>query len=143
MFATDDPVLLVENPRLVEATAERALPYCVIATNGNPASEVMRLVDALLDAHIPVCHHGDFDGAGIAICRRLHAQGCTPWRIGWNDYVEALDVAADLGLELPVDASSCDETPWDSSLEQRFNDDRRKVHEELLLERLLADFPTG
>ena len=33
---TGTPVLVVENPRLVEAAAERSLPICVISSNGNP-----------------------------------------------------------------------------------------------------------
>ena len=104
-FASTAPVLLVENPRLVEAAAERGTPFCVVATNGNPASAVIRLVRAMLDAGIEVRHHGDFDAAGIGIVRRLHALGCTPWRMGARDYGDALAVARGLGVELPVEAA--------------------------------------
>ncbi len=138
-IAPRDAVLLVENPRLVEAAAERDTPFAVIATNGNPATAVMRLVSALLAHGVTVRHHGDFDVAGIAICRRLHALGCKPWRMGAADYNAALNYAADQGIELPTDGAACGDTPWDPMLRERFDTVRRQVHEELLIEFLLND----
>lgn len=133
-----DTVLLVENPRLVEAAAERETPFPVIATNGNPATAVMRLLDALLAKGLTVRHHGDFDMAGIAIVRRLHALGCTPWRMDVDDYDAALVHAAARDIELPEEGTGCGETPWDPALRTRFDDVRRQVHEELLVDTLLA-----
>ena len=67
-------VLLVENPRLVEAAVERALPSCVVAGNGNPSAAVIELLTQLRKSGALILYHGDFDAAGIAICRRPFAQ---------------------------------------------------------------------
>ena len=42
-------VLVVENPRLVEAAVERALPSCVVAGNGNPSAAVIELLTQLAE----------------------------------------------------------------------------------------------
>ncbi len=136
-FKAQGPVLLVENPRLVEAAAERRLQRCVISTNGNPATAVMTLVSAMLAAGIEVRHHNDFDVAGLGICRRLAEKGCIPWHMGSMDYDAAVSKATEAGLELPVEQANCGATPWDPQLQSRINTLKAVVHEELLLDSLL------
>lgn len=131
------PVLLVENPRLVEAAAERSTPWPVIATNGNPASAVTSLVDGLISAGVEVRAHSDFDSAGIGICRRLRDRGCVPWRMDGRDYSDAVDAAVAAGIELPTDTATSGPTEWDPSLAIEFNARRCVVHEEFLVDRLL------
>lgn len=132
-----EPVLLVENPRLVEAAAERQLRRCVIATNGNPSTAVMQLVMALLQQGIEVRQHADFDTAGIGICRRLAERGCKPWRMNAQDYQRALRMAANAGLDLPGNDTSCGETPWDPQLQIDMDTHSLVVHEELIVDELL------
>jgi len=132
-FAACSSVLLVENPRLAEYAAERGLEQCVISTNGNPSGAVMRLINALLETGIDINHHGDFDSAGIGICRRLQKLGCTPWRMSSSDYLWALRFAEQKGLQLPTDVTACGVTPWDVGLEAVFDERRLVVHEELLM----------
>ena len=87
------PVLVVENPRLVEAAAERGLGCCVVAANGNPTTAVTTLVGQMQQSGARVWYHGDFDAAGIAICRRMHEMGCTPWMMDARHYEHAVRLA--------------------------------------------------
>lgn len=132
-----NPVLLVENPRLVEAAAERKIDRCVISTNGNPSTAVTLLVRALLQSGVVVRNHNDFDSAGIGICRRMAELGCTPWHMDAVDYLQALKIAADNALQLPLDASETGATPWDPRLQYEMNLKKSIVHEELLLDDIL------
>ena len=136
--ASTAPVLLVENPRLIESAAERNTPFCVICTHGNPSGAVLRLVDGLLQHGVTVRHHGDFDAAGIAIVKRMYQRGCTPWLMTADDYQSALSLAAEHDIDLPRESGVCGETPWDLALHLRFEEDRLQVHEELLIERVLS-----
>lgn len=134
-----EPVLLVENPRLVEAAAERQVQHCVIATNGNPSNAVMRLVLALLEQGVEVRQHADFDAAGIGICRRLAERGCKPWRMNAQDYQGALRTASNAGLDLPRNDTHCAETPWEPQLQIAMNTHSLVVHEELIVDELLDE----
>lgn len=137
----DTPVLAVENPRLVEAAAERGLACCVVATNGNPATAVTTLLDQMRASGATVWYHGDFDAAGLAICRRMHDFGCRPWRMDAEDYEEAVSRAERDGVRLDRDSRACGPTPWDSALEELFGTRRLIVHEEFVLDGVLEDLP--
>lgn len=130
-------VLVVENPRVVEAAAESQVPSAVVAGGGNPSGTVRLLVDQLLTSGAELRYHGDFDAAGLAICARMAAAGCTPWRMAATDYRRAITDAARAGVDLPLDPSPCGPTPWDPDLRETFDRHRRIVHEERLLPELL------
>lgn len=133
-------VLAVENPRLVEAAAERDLACCVVATNGNPATAVTTLLDQMRASGATVWYHGDFDAAGIAICRRMHDSGSTPWMMAAGDYLNAIQKATEGGVRLEKDPKACGPTPWDPSLEQAFDTRRLMVHQEFVLDEVLTTF---
>jgi uncharacterized protein (TIGR02679 family) len=135
--AAASDVLVVENPRLVEAAVQDVLVQPMVATNGNPSAAVQLLLAQLLACGAHVRYHGDFDAAGLAICARLHALGLVPWRMDAPDYISALDAARDAGVDLPIDATPAPTTPWDPSLQRVFDEHRRVVHEERLLPGLL------
>lgn len=139
-FKAQGPILLVENPRIVEAAAERRLQRGVISTNGNPSTAVMTLVSAMLAAGMEVRHHNDFDVAGVGICRRLAEKGCIPWHMAAEDYDAAVSSATGGGLELPVEQAICGPTPWDPQLQRRINTVKAVIHEELLLDSLLDSY---
>lgn len=139
----DTPVLVVENPRLVEAAAERALGGCVVATNGHPATAVTTLLEQLRRAGVTLLYHGDFDAAGIGICRRLHEGGCTPWRMGARHYRAAIRRADERGVRLETNDRPCGAAPWDPDLEGAFERCRLIVHEELVLDEMLERFIDG
>ena len=136
----DTPVLVVENPRLVEAAAERGLGCCAIATNGNPTTAVTTLLQQLQESGARLWYHGDFDAAGIAICRRMHDIGCRPWRMDAKDYQEAVSRAERDDVRLDRDSKACGPTPWDSALEELFGTRRLIVHEEFVLDPVLDNF---
>lgn len=131
-------VYVFENPRIVEAAADRGIQAAMIAGNGNPATAVTTLIAQLQATGGVVRYHGDFDAAGIAICARLHAAGIAPWRMAADDYQKALDRSVMAGIPLDRDPHACGPTPWDNGLGAVFNADRRVVHEELLVDDLLA-----
>ena len=137
------PVLVVENPRLVEAAAERELPGCVVATNGNPTTAVWTLLGQLQRSGARLLYHGDFDAAGLAICRRMQAGGCEPWMMDTSDYEAALEMATLSGVRLERESRDCGTTPWDPALQEAFERRRLVVHEEFVLDGVLDRFVLG
>jgi uncharacterized protein (TIGR02679 family) len=130
-------VLVVENPRVVEAAAQVDSATAVVAANGNPSAAVRLLIAQLASAGARLRYHGDFDAAGLAICARMHAVGLTPWRMDADDYLAALDAADTDGVDLPVDHTPAPPTPWHPALRDVFDRERRIVHEERLLTTLI------
>ncbi len=131
-------VLVVENPRVVEAAAQRRATRAVMTTNGNPSVAAALLIKQLVTAGARVRYHGDFDAAGLVICARLAALGAIPWRMTVHHYRAALVEAEHEGVSLPLDPTAAPPTPWDPPLQQVFDAARRVVHEERLLDQLLA-----
>ncbi len=131
-------ILVVENPRMVEAAAQRHASTPVISTNGNPSSTVLLLLSQLLASGAELRYHGDFDSAGLAICARVMALGLIPWRMSAADYVEAVASADAEGALLPRDSRAPGPTPWDPSLQSIFEQKRRIVHQERLLSALIG-----
>jgi uncharacterized protein (TIGR02679 family) len=84
-----------------------------------------------------VRYHGDFDWPGIAIARRIIGQGAQPWRLGYADYDEAVKrLPAGRRLMLTGRAET---TPWDSELSPAMTAANIAVHEEAIVDLLLAD----
>lgn len=130
-------ILVVENPRVVEAAAQRNSTKAVIATNGNPSTAVRTLANQLLECGATLRYHGDFDAAGLGICARMHSLGMMPWRMDATDYLAAIEAAESSGVALPTDTTGPPVTPWDPVLKSVFAERRLVVHEERLLEQLL------
>lgn len=137
MLPSGADVLVSENPRVVEAAAQERSPLTVVALNGNPAGAARLLVDQLLECGATLRYHGDFDSAGLRICARMHRLGLLPWQMDRDSYLNALAAADDDGARLPVDPHRAPPTPWAPDLQASFDQDRRIVHEERLLARLL------
>ncbi len=133
-------VLVVENPRLVEAAAERNLAGCVVASNGNPSTAVTTLLRQLQRSGASIWYHGDFDAPGIAICRRMHELGCMPWMMDSSDYEDAIRLAEQTDVRLEPDPKDCGATPWDPTLQAVFGYRRLIVHEEFVLDHVLDEF---
>ncbi|WP_419862698.1 TIGR02679 family protein [Candidatus Poriferisodalis sp.] len=134
------PVLVVENPSVIEHAADGRVPFGLVCTNGNPTSAVVELIDQLAASGVDLRYHGDFDAAGIAICRRMADRGCTPWMMSAADYLEAIERAETQGVQLPHDCSDAGPTPWDPVLEADFDERRCIVHEELVVADVLREF---
>ena len=138
--AAATPVLVVENPSVVEAAAETSAAFGLVCTNGNPSSAVTELIDQLAASGASLRYHGDFDAAGIAICRRMLERGCTPWMMSAVDYRRAVQRAAAQGVPVLHDSAAAGPTPWDPALEAEFDRRRSIVHEEFVSAEFLREF---
>ncbi|GAA4559398.1 TIGR02679 domain-containing protein [Pseudonocardia xishanensis] len=132
------PVLVVENPRLVEAAAQRSLPAAVMCTNGNPTTAPSETIASLQSSGADLRYHGDFDATGLAMAARAAALGCTPFLMTAADYHAALAVASSSGVELPRDSGAIPQTQWDAALATAFEASRLIVHEERVMDDVLA-----
>jgi uncharacterized protein (TIGR02679 family) len=121
-----------ENPQVLQQLAAAGVDRPVICTSGNPAAAGSMLLD-----RVTVRYHGDFDWPGIAIARRIIMRGATPWRLGHQDYFEATArLPADHRLALTGRAEA---TPWDERLQAVMIAADVAVHEEAIVDLLLAD----
>jgi uncharacterized protein (TIGR02679 family) len=133
-------VAVCENPRVLEAAAEAAAPAALVCTAGTPTTVVLELLDRLASGGAGFAYHGDFDWPGVALANRLIGRfGASPWRMSAADYEAAVAACRDRGSPLlplagpPVDAC------WDPELAAAMRALGVGVHEESVLERLLAD----
>lgn len=126
-------VLVCENPRVLEAVAERGLAgWAVVCTAGEPNLVVDKALASLCRTRAALSYHGDFDWPGIAIANRLIARfGAQPLAFGATDYLAAVrtDGPTLIGREIEAD--------WDHSLAPALRAEGRAVHEESMLPELL------
>jgi len=121
-----------ENPQVLQRFAAAGINRPLACTSGNPAA-----AGSLLLGQAVVLYHGDFDWPGIAIARRIIEQGAQPWRLGPSDYQEAVErLPADRRLMLTGRAET---TPWDPGLSAAMTRANVAVHEETIVDLLLAD----
>jgi uncharacterized protein (TIGR02679 family) len=121
-----------ENPQVLQRLAAAGVDRPLACTSGNPAA-----AGSLLLGRAAVRYHGDFDWPGIAIARRIIGQGAQPWRLGCADYCEAVErLPAGRRLMLTGRAET---TPWDSELSPAMVAANIAVHEEAIVDLLLAD----
>jgi uncharacterized protein (TIGR02679 family) len=121
-----------ENPQVLQRLAAAGVDRPMACTSGNPAA-----AGSLLLGRTLVRYHGDFDWPGIAIARRIIGQGAQPWRLRCADYHEAVErLPADRRLTL---TGRPEITPWDSGLSPAMTAANVAVHEEAIVDLLLAD----
>jgi uncharacterized protein (TIGR02679 family) len=121
-----------ENPQVLQGLAAAGVDRPVACMSGNPAAAGTALL-----ARSTVRYHGDFDWPGVAIARRIFGLGAQPWRFGLSDYaagVERLPPDNRLGLTGHAQA-----TPWDAELRTAMTAADVAVHEEAIIDQLLAD----
>ena len=129
-------VLVCENPTVVAAVADRCGSEAppLVCTDGQPSGAVQTLLGQLAEAGVALDFHVDFDGGGIRIGNLLVDRfGASPWRMGWIDYEMA---AASAGREL---GAAPPEASWDPELTPAIMARGRAVHEEQLLDELVAE----
>lgn len=125
-------VLVCENPRVVEAVAERDISVSVVCVSGEPNLVVDRVLTDLADNGARLLYHGDFDWPGIAIANRaVERYAVQPWLMSADDY---LDAVAAGGPELVGREA---EPSWDAELGAAMRSHGRAVHEESVLPQLL------
>lgn len=127
-------VYVCENPTVLASAANRlgARSRAVVCLEGQPRTAAHLLLSRLATAGARLVYHGDFDWAGIHIGNLvIRRYRVAPWRFSSEDYR-----AARGGRELhgaPVAAM------WDPSLEAAMIETGRAVHEEQVVDMLLAD----
>lgn len=132
--------LVCENPRVLEAVAERGGPGIVVCTSGEPNTVVTEVLALVSAAGAGLRYHGDFDWPGIAIANRVVARfGARPWRMTADDYLRGVRRDGPLLAGSPVGPS------WDAELGAAMRATGRALHEETLLPDLLhgLDEPAG
>ena len=126
-------VLVCENPAVLQAFAESGPPELgVVCTSGRPNLVVQAVLDRLTDAGAHLRYHGDFDWPGVAIADPVRARfAARTWRMGAVGY----DAAPG---ELPLQVSDDTEPSWDRELGAAMRRRGVAVHEEAVLDVLLA-----
>ena len=127
-------VLVCENPRVLEAVAERfGGAISVVCTAGQPNTVVTSVLSWLRDSGCGLRYHGDFDWPGIAITNRMVAQcGVEPWLMRTVDYEAGFRTGSPKLVGLPV------EPCWDIELGASMRTHGVAVHEESVLEQVLT-----
>ena len=132
----DQQVLVCENPTMVAAVTDRlgSRTPPLVCTDGQPSGAVQTLLGQLSDAGAALAFHVDFDGGGIRIGNLLVDRfGAAPWRMARADYEAAAGIAG-----RPLSASP-PEASWDPELTPAIMACGRAVHEEQLVDGLIAD----
>lgn len=127
-------VFACENPQVVQAAADRLVPGPLVCLQGNPSAAGALLLARLVDDRARVRYHGDFDWPGLAIAGRVLGRGATPWRLTADDYLTSLPS----GPGVPLTGQEV-ATPWHPPLQTAMREDGRAVHEEAVLDGLIAD----
>jgi uncharacterized protein (TIGR02679 family) len=130
-------VSVCENPQVLQAAARARATGALLCTSGNPASAAWVLLRGLVKQGALVRYHGDFDWPGVAIAGRILAAGAQPWRMSADHYRDALTAARSTD-KLPL-AGTPGPTPWDPQLAETMSRSGIAIHEEALLDVLLAD----
>jgi uncharacterized protein (TIGR02679 family) len=136
----DTDVHICENPRVVEAAADRGCVRPLVCSSGNPTTTALTLLDALRAAGARLAYRGDFDWPGIAIANRMIGRySARPWRMRATDYEEHVATARDRGTPLPPLTGAPVDALWDPELTLAMTALGVAVQEESALELLLAD----
>jgi uncharacterized protein (TIGR02679 family) len=135
-------VFVCENPNIIAIAADCVGAACspLVCTDGMPAAAQQTLLVQLAAAGARLRYHGDFDWAGLVIgnfvMREFKAE---PWRFGTADYLSALGEhgLAEHGIALRENPRVM--ARWDELLAGAMSEQGVAVHEEAVVEALLAD----
>lgn len=124
-------VLVCENPRTLEALAEREpAGVGVVCTMGRPNLVVREVLQRLATAGTELYYHGDFDWPGITLANAcVRDFGAVPWLMSATDYERGHGSEPLKGLTV--------ESDWDPELGPAMRARGVAVHEEALLPQLL------
>jgi uncharacterized protein (TIGR02679 family) len=127
----DQEVFVCENPRVLEAIAERGLDgIAIVCTSGRSTLVVLEVLRRLVESGAHIRYHGDFDWPGIAMVNQLVAMyGAEPWRMSADDYLDS-------PARLPLVGSEV-APAWDAELGAAMRHRGLAVHEEAVLGGLL------
>lgn len=130
-MAPSQEVFVCENPRVLEAIAERGLKgTTVVCTSGRATLVVLEVLRRLSGSGAHFRYHGDFDWPGVAMANQLVAMfGVQPWRMSADDYLTSPACLTLVGSEISP--------AWDAELGAAMRHRGLAVHEEAVLGPLL------
>jgi uncharacterized protein (TIGR02679 family) len=101
----------------------------------------MSLLDAITaGGPVTFAYHGDFDWPGIAIAARfMRRYPAEPWQFTATHYRDAVARTARRGTPRHPLTGRAADSPWDPALAAAMTESGVAVHEEALVELLLAD----
>ncbi|MCO5971742.1 TIGR02679 family protein [Actinoallomurus soli] len=131
-------VFVCQSPAVVRAAAARLGAGCatLVCTEGRASVACRRLLTAAVVAGARIRWHSDFDWAALRMtAAAVHRYAALPWRMGAEDYLEAVRTARDplRGVRTA--------TPWDERLAIEMARERCAVREDRLVPVLLDDLP--
>ncbi len=129
-----EDVFVCENPTIAVAAARRLGLHAppLVCTAGQPRASVRFLLRRLSEAGARLRVRADFDAAGLHIATGLlQVEGAVPWRMGAADYRSATGA--------PLSPARLPDTPWEPALREAMIRRALAVHEESLLDALIAD----
>lgn len=136
-LATTGPdVFVSENPTVVDVAANRLGHQCkpLVCIDGQPKTASRLLLNALIESGCAINYHGDFDWEGIRIANKIverhHARS---WRFNATDYANVV-IRSDYRLTGKAVVAD-----WDPDLAPLMTEKAKCVHEEQVLNDLLAD----
>jgi hypothetical protein len=134
----------------VETAAERLGPGSapLVCTEGRPSVACWRLLATLREGGCELRYHGDLDWTGLQIAAAVLAEpGTTPWRMGADDYLAALDEFAaggsTTGRERARLRGTATDSPWDPGLATTMRERGAVVYEEDIIDLLVDDLRTA
>lgn len=119
-----------ENPQVLQSIADSGIDCPVVCFSGSPSNAGSILAD-----RIRLRYHGDFDWPGIAITGRMISGGAESWRMNASDYLDAVNNSR---ASIPLTGSPIS-TPWDVDLEAAMKSTGVAIHEESLIDALIAN----
>ncbi|AXG13062.1 DUF2399 domain-containing protein [Intrasporangium calvum] len=136
-FLKGQRILVCENPRILEAIAERgptAERIGLVCTMGRANLVVREVLRRLVTSGAVLRYHGDFDWAGVALANSCLAEfGADPWLMGPDDYHGGHGSEPLSGRPIEAD--------WDQELAAAMRARGVAVHEEAVLESLVERLP--
>jgi len=136
-------VSICENPTVVAAAAARFGPAGapLICTDGQPSGAVQALLVELCEVGAQLRFHTDLDAGGVRIGNLLADRfGALPWRMSADDHAAAVQQVGDGG---PALAGEVPTAVWDPQLQAALRRHGQAIHEEQVLDTLLADLDTA
>jgi len=152
-FRPGTTLFVCENPAVVVEAANRFGPGAapLVCTDGMPGDAFWRLAELAVEGGCELRYHGDFDWPGLRIARAVIERcGAVPWRFGVQDYLAGLALLPQAsrrgdgagpaaGLDTPRLAGRDAPSPWDPPLAPAMAAHGLAVHEEVVVDTLLAD----
>ena len=145
---------IVENPSIFGALIDewsnrgQAVPFPMLCTSGQPSLAALRLMDYTGKDDTPIYYSGDFDVKGLEMASLLlkrYGKRFVPWFMDANTYDSTIEITGE-ATDLLVFSErerlllSRMQLEWDGDLIPRLLEKGRKIFQEHIVDKLLADW---